>query len=464
MAGYPVESEIKHNDTTPISTIAQPEGTEVYQGTVKEELRDEGEAVMEDLYFVLFGDLEGTDAGNGVDIARIYPNKNCQNADWDDSKMQIEATEHLNSSDGPSLFLGHLKQAPTVSRARILRLMNRQIGSGYYSSMDRTDDVLKFGACYNLQEDPKPKIQGKTATLNVIWQSLSFCYNLVTGHASYLLACSNEEDFEYYKGALDNRKLPVGRYLHPFSIHLFLLFKGVLAKSEAIEDTLRRLRIYESRSIYQSSKVTFETGDETKLRLQELHSLFKELVIRENNNKRYIASIESLICDLHRLQKAIKSTKGSLQIDDYDHQRMLDGFHCLKSFCLDRERRIATRSRRAENLIALTYNLLANRDNITSHEIAHEARQDGAAMKTIAFVTMLFFPATFVSSFLGTNLVNLEVGADGSTRFVFSHLWWIYLVSAIPLTFTTLLAWLFFVKRRSRKERAKWQRAGDTKV
>lgn len=76
-------------------------------------------------------------------------------------------------------------------------------------------------------------------------------------------------------------------------------------------------------------------------------------------------------------------------------------------------------------------------------------------MKTIALVTMLFPPATFVSSFLGTNLVALEVGADGRTRFVVSHLWWIYLVSAVPLTMATLLAWLYFVKRRSRKERAK---------
>ncbi|KAL8912554.1 MAG: hypothetical protein Q9172_007488 [Xanthocarpia lactea] len=346
MAGYPVESEIKDNGIIPIITIAQPEETEAYQGTVEEKQWDEDEAAMEDLSFVLFGDLEGTYAGDGVNIARI------QNADCDDSKMQIEATEHLNSSDGPSLFLGQLKQAPTVSRARIMRLMNLQIGSGYYSTMDRTGGVLKFVAYYNLQGAHEPKIQGETVILNFKWQSLSFSYNLVTGHASYLLACSNK-DFEYYKRALDNRKLPAGRHPHPFGIHLFLLFKGVLIRSEAIEDALRKLLIYEDRSIFQRSKVTFESGDETKHRLQELHSLFKELKIRENNNKRYIASIEFLISDLHRLQKAIKSTAGSFQIDDYEHQRMLDGFHCLKSFCLDRERRIATRSRRVENLIAL---------------------------------------------------------------------------------------------------------------
>ncbi|KAL8903619.1 MAG: hypothetical protein Q9171_007343 [Xanthocarpia ochracea] len=333
MAGYSVESEIKDNDIIPIITIAQPEETEAYQGTVEEKQVDENEVAMEDLMFVLFGDLEGTNAGDGVNIARIHSSKSMITDEALTLQMQ-------------------LKQAPTVSRARVMRLMNLQIGSGYYSSMDRTGGVLKFGTYYNLQGEHEPKIQGETVVLNFKWQSLSFSYNLVTGHASYLLACSNK-DFEYYKTGLDNRKLPAGRHPHPFSLHLFLLFKGVLLRSEAIEDALKRLLIYEDRSIFQRSKVTFESGDETKHRLQELHSLFKELMIRENNNKRYIASIESLICDLHRLQKAIKSTAGSLQIDDYDHQRMLDGFDCLKSFCLDRERRIATRSRRVENLIAL---------------------------------------------------------------------------------------------------------------
>lgn len=82
-------------------------------------------------------------------------------------------------------------------------------------------------------------------------------------------------------------------------------------------------------------------------------------------------------------------------------------------------------------------------------------------MKTIAVVTMLFFPATFVSSFLGTNLVTLDTGRDGRTRFVFSDLWWIYLVSAIPLTFLTLLIYVFWVRRRSRRERERFPRAGD---
>ncbi|KAL8692420.1 MAG: hypothetical protein Q9224_003962 [Gallowayella concinna] len=275
-------------------------------------------------------------------------------------------------------------------------------------------------------------------------------------------AATTEADtkFESYQEAIGDPQVPTGERPHPFSIHLILLFKGVLARNEELEEALRKMLLLEDRSIYRGSKVTFESGDDTKRRLQELHSLFQEMLIRKGSNQRYMAIADSLIRDLDRLQKAVQSTRGALPIEEYEHQRMLDGFQCLKSFCLDRECRLETRLQRVQNLIALTYNLLANRDSITSHSIAHEARQDGAAMKTIALVTMLFFPATFVSSFLGTNLVTLDIGDDGKTRFVFSHLWWIYLVSAVPLTMTTLLAWLYFMKRRARKERFRFGRGG----
>ncbi|KAI4235236.1 MAG: hypothetical protein LQ349_003311 [Xanthoria aureola] len=449
-----------NNCRIPMIRLDQLEGNAPNEDVIEETQWTRDEAAMEDLSFITFGAQEGSNTEGCVEVAWTHWSNNCQTTDCDDSKIQIEAAHHLNNSDGPSLYFGQLKQASTVSTTKIMGLMTLQLESGYYSNINRVGEVLQFDAYYNLQGDREPQIEGDTVIYKFKWQSLTFSYNMFTGRASYLLACS-DENFEAYKKAVGDRRLPAGRRPHPFSLHLILLFKGILARSEQLEETLRRLLSYEDQIIYRRTKVTFESGDATKLRLQELHSLFKDLLIHANTNKRYMASVNSLVRDLDRLQKTTKSTAGTFPIDDHDHRRMSDGFHCLKSFCLDRERRIETRLRRVQNLIALTYNLLANRDSITAQKIAQEARQDGAAMKTIALVTMLFFPATFVSSFLGTNLVALEAGADGRTRFVVSHLWWIYLVSAVPLTITTLLAWLYFVKRRSRKERAKWQRIGE---
>ena len=74
-------------------------------------------------------------------------------------------------------------------------------------------------------------------------------------------------------------------------------------------------------------------------------------------------------------------------------------------------------------------------------------------MMTIAVLTIIFLPATFVSSVLGSNLFALEDDGAGKHSFVVSGLWWIYLVIAIPLTLITLGVWGICLKRRSKRLR-----------
>ena len=117
---------------------------------------------------------------------------------------------------------------------------------------------------------------------------------------------------------------------------------------------------------------------------------------------------------------------------------------------------------------------MANRDSVTSQTIATEsasiaqgARQDSYAMKTIAVLTMFFLPATFISSLLGTNLFVLDTSGDGKAQLIVSELWWIYLVSAVPLTLFTLLVWWLYLQwlLKARKRRiAKRAMNGSTPV
>ena len=150
------------------------------------------------------------------------------------------------------------------------------------------------------------------------------------------------------------------------------------------------------------------------------------------------------------------------------HQRLSDSFLYLQDFCANRALRLTTRKERTNNLINLRYNLLANHNFLSSHRIAeesasiaHEARRDTVAMRTIAVLGMLFVPPAFVSGLLGTNLFILETGGGGGggggtggsgTRIVISEFWWMYLVLAVPLTGATLGIWLL-VMRRSKKKR-----------
>lgn len=145
------------------------------------------------------------------------------------------------------------------------------------------------------------------------------------------------------------------------------------------------------------------------------------------------------------------------------HQRLRDSFLCLQDFCANRAIRLNTRKERTTNLISLQYNLLANHNFLFSHRIAeesasiaHEARKDTVAMRTIAVLGMLFVPPAFVSGLLGTNLLMLETGGGtgvSGTRIVVSELWWMYFVLAVPLTGATLGIWLLVMRRSKNRRR-----------
>lgn len=60
--------------------------------------------------------------------------------------------------------------------------------------------------------------------------------------------------------------------------------------------------------------------------------------------------------------------------------------------------------------------------------IAREAKADGSAMRTIATLTMVFLPGTFVSSVFSTPILE-------------NARWQLYVAIAIPLTFLVFLSW-----------------------
>ena len=71
---------------------------------------------------------------------------------------------------------------------------------------------------------------------------------------------------------------------------------------------------------------------------------------------------------------------------------------------------------------------VAQRDAATNVQIAREAKADSSAMKTIAALTMVFLPATFMSSVFGM----------GSLA---SRSWELYVAISLPLTAFVLAIW-----------------------
>ena len=298
---------------------------------------------------------------------------------------------------------------------------------------------------------------------------LRFQYCFQSGRAIYQLF-RNDECSRYYQVCPPNLERLAPGTIHPFALHLVFIYKGALARGMEHEEFLRRLLSLEKRLLKGQSRVTAESAQDTKFLLQTLHSLSREMIAGENVNRRDLACVNGMLRDLDRVRSLVYTIKDAHPFDEQSHQRLVDGFLCLKTFCEDREQRLGNRLRRVENLIGLvsflanagsiivlidykTYNLMANRDSVTSQtiatestSIAHGARQDSYAMKTIAVLTMFFLPATFISSLLGTNLLALDTSVKGNPELVVSELWWIYLVSAVPLTLFTLLVWWLYLQ------------------
>ncbi|RAK87269.1 hypothetical protein BO79DRAFT_229635 [Aspergillus costaricaensis CBS 115574] len=102
--------------------------------------------------------------------------------------------------------------------------------------------------------------------------------------------------------------------------------------------------------------------------------------------------------------------------------RRAKDFHSLKI-------RSRSLSERLHNEINLGFNLVSQR-------FGHDAKSDSAMMRTVAIVSMVYLPGTFVSGLFGTNFFDYENGKE-----VMTSSFWIYWAITIPLTLITMFVW-----------------------
>ena len=170
-----------------------------------------------------------------------------------------------------------------------------------------------------------------------------------------------EEDLNYYGDQPPHLGALTPALVHPFALHLIFLFKGTLSRCARLDDHFHRLLMLERRLLHQHIRITAETAQDTKDLLQTLHRLFREMVAGQNVNKMVLATVNNLLSDLKRLQMLTQAGHDLYPLDEEAHQRVTDGFLCLKNFCEGREVRLAKRSRRVENLIGLVSSLTSAR-------------------------------------------------------------------------------------------------------
>ena len=93
-----------------------------------------------------------------------------------------------------------------------------------------------------------------------------------------------------------------------------------------------------------------------------------------------------------------------------------------------------------------------------SRTLASASKEDSTAMKTIAAVTIVFLPGTFIAALFAMPLFQWDAVGDSK---VVSNRFWIYWAVTVPLTFLTLLVWVLWTKRQARMHRSSEKRARE---
>ncbi|KAI0427490.1 hypothetical protein F5Y09DRAFT_333297 [Xylaria sp. FL1042] len=86
--------------------------------------------------------------------------------------------------------------------------------------------------------------------------------------------------------------------------------------------------------------------------------------------------------------------------------------------------------------MSVLHSIISQVDNRLNARLAAASSHDSAAMKTLAFLTALFLPGTFVATIFSTDFFNWQ-----DSGIVVSELFWVYWALAAPLTVVVAVGW-----------------------
>ncbi|KAL1874774.1 hypothetical protein VTK73DRAFT_193 [Phialemonium thermophilum] len=91
-----------------------------------------------------------------------------------------------------------------------------------------------------------------------------------------------------------------------------------------------------------------------------------------------------------------------------------------------------------------------------SEKAAEQARRDSTSMRTIAVMTLLFLPGTFVATIFSMSVFNWQAKGDPGDRIASRWIWLYFVISAV-LTGLVMVVWIVWFRRADKKFQKKWE-------
>ena len=373
-----------------------------------------------------------------------------------DHDALVRRFERLGDNKGPSLLMLFINFTPTPGGNRIvlassetLKLLRDCFGVSllFVDSLGPIQWGAKSGnACFNRYDDSGGVVQ--TDAFYHFHTEDRPCDIWFSHHRPpkertiYILSCcSIRAKMQIMCCALGNDHLSL---LRPMMIDTFLADAASESLKAGMQSSRGTLMTYENHG---ASQLPTEPMQDT---FQKLHQLSQNWhVLYENviDNEEALA----FVLDIHKQF----GTPPGAQTSSFYQESNYEAMQYLLTRNTIQKRWVSNYNTRTQIRINLYFNLASqgdNRINIeianTSKEIAKATLRDSSSMITIATMTMLFLPGTFVSAILSMVFFNNGTDTSGQPTLTVLPQWWIFPVTTIPLTLLVFGLWRIWQQKR----------------
>ena len=210
-----------------------------------------------------------------------------------------------------------------------------------------------------------------------------------------------------------------------------------------LQDARGRLLTYEKRG---ASQIPTEQINDT---FQSLHSLSQTWHILYENLIDHEEALAFVLAVHDHMNRRSAMPSSDYPTSNNEAMRFLQTRNTIwKRWCGNYNARTQIR-------INLYFNLASQGDNKinieianTSKKIAEATLRDSSSMITIATMTMIFLPGTFVSAVLSMVFFNNGTDASGNPTLEVLPQWWIFPVTTVPLTLLVFVLWRIWQQKR----------------
>jgi len=202
----------------------------------------------------------------------------------------------------------------------------------------------------------------------------------------------------------------------PTFIFLAALWYALYAWDEALEVLYAHLS-----EQLEATDVTTNLGHTRELHKLQAHLLYYQQLLRDfRKSVEFVRDTPNPAMDDDSISDSEREISKKLLVQESDN--LLGEIERL-----EKQRQI--QSDRLKNAMALAFSTVNIEDSRTMKELTHATLRDSAAMKLVSYLTMIFLPASYLSSVFGMNVIEINPGTLETLA--------VYIESTIILTLIT---------------------------